>query len=525
MDSIARHILALSRRGLLRGGVALAALAALQPPRRGRAQAPGPIFTLGVASGDPWPDSVVLWTRLAPAPQEEDGGMGDAAVPVQWQVAEDEGFRRIAAQGEAMALPACAHAVHVEAGGLRPGHGYFYRFTAQGQRSRTGRARTAPAPGRAAALNFLAAGCQNYEHGHFTAWRHAAREEDVAFVFHYGDYIYEYAGRHPGQGGWGPLVRPHHGPETMSLAQYRSRHAQYRTDPDLADAHAAHPFIVTYDDHEVENNWAAMQSQRDGTGRFRDVIVTPEEFALRAAAAFQAWYEHMPVRPAARPRGADIIAYRRLGFGALLDFHALDTRRFRDDQPCGDGVRIPCAAVARPDAQMLGPVQEEWLRAGLREGGGTWQVLGQQVFFAPREFPAGRRSMDSWDGYPAARARILDMLEGRNAVVLTGDVHRAWAGDLQRTPDGPVLGVEFVTTSISSEGDGSEVQGSAPAMLRGNPHLRFHSNRRGYTRHEVRADRLSAIYRAVPYVERPGAPREDAAHLVTLAGRPGVVPG
>ncbi|HEV7456341.1 MAG TPA: alkaline phosphatase D family protein [Roseococcus sp.] len=524
MDSAVRHVLELSRRGALRGATGLAALAALAP-RPLRAQAPGPLFTLGVASGDPWPDSVVLWTRLAPAPLEAGGGMGNDAVPVAWEVAEDDGFRRVVARGEALARPESAHAVHVEAGGLRPGRGYFYRFTAQGQQSRVGRTRTAPAPGEAAALNFLAAGCQHYEHGHFTAWHHAAREEDVAFVFHYGDYIYEYAGRRPGQGGWGPVVRSHHGPATVTLDQYRSRHAQYRTDPDLADAQAAHPFITTYDDHEVENNWVTLQSQRDGTGRFRDVVVTPEEFALRAAAAFQAWYEHTPVRPSARPRAEQITAFRRLRFGALLDFHALDTRRFRDDQPCGDGTRIPCAAVARPDAQVLGPAQEEWLRAGLRAGRATWQVLGQQIFFAPRVFPGGPVSMDSWDGYPAARARVLDMLEGRNAVVLTGDVHRAWAGDIQRTPEGPALGVEFVTTSVSSEGDGSEAQPTAEGVLRNNPHLRFHSNRRGYTRHEVRADRLSAIYRAVPYVERPGAPREDRAHLVTLAGRPGVVPG
>jgi alkaline phosphatase D len=467
---------------------------------------------------------VVLWARLAPAPLEEGGGMGSDPVTVTWEIAEDEALRRVVARGEAVARAESAHSVHVEAGGLRANHRYFYRFTARGQQSPVGRTRTAPAPGIAQPLAFLNAGCQHFEHGHFTAWRHAAAEEDVAFVFHYGDYIYEYAGRWPGQHGWGPLIRQHHGPETVTLEHYRARHAQYRTDPDLAAAHAAHPFITTYDDHEVENNWAAMQSQRDGTGRFR-VAVPPEAFALRAAAAFQAWYEHMPVRPSARPRANHITAYRRMRFGSLLDFHALDTRRFRDNQPCGDGAKIPCAEVANPAAQVLGADQEAWLREGLRAARGTWQVLGQQIFMAPREFPGGTRSMDSWDGYPAARERVLDMLEGRNAMVLTGDVHRAWAGDLQRRPGGPVLGVEFVATSISSEGDGSEAQPNAEGILRNNPHLRFHSNRRGYTRHEVRPDRLAAIYRAVPYVELADAPREDRAHLVTLAGRPGVVQG
>jgi alkaline phosphatase D len=225
----------LSRRGALGGAAGLAALAALQP-HCARAQASGPVFTLGVASGDPWPDSVVLWTRLAPAPLEEGGGMGPDPVPVAWEVAEDDGFHRVVARGEVVARAESAHSVHVEAGGLRPNHRYFYRFTARGQQSPVGRTRTAPAPGEAAPLNFLNAGCQHYEHGHFTAWRHAAAEEDVAFVFHYGDYIYEYAGRWPGQHGWGPLIRQHHGPATITLEHYRARHAQYRTDPDLAAA-------------------------------------------------------------------------------------------------------------------------------------------------------------------------------------------------------------------------------------------------------------------------------------------------
>jgi len=510
MNLAPSHRLALARRGLLRGSLGLAALGAAQP-QRARAQVLGDPFTLGVASGDPWPDSVVLWTRLAPAPLEEGGGMANAPVTLRWEVAADARMSRLLQSGDVLAFPEEAHSVHLELRALEPGRTYFYRFRWGAHESPVGRTRTAPAPGSAAEIRFINAGCQNWEHGHFTAWRHAVAEENIDFVFHYGDYIYEYAGRLPGARGWGPIVRSHHGGETLTLNDYRARYAQYKTDPDLAAAHAAHPFITTYDDHEVENNWAAMISQQDGSARFPNRVPT-EVFALRAAAAFQAWYEHMPVRPSARPRGTDITAYRRLRFGQMLDLHVLDTRRFRDDQPCGDGAVKPCEAVGRPDAQMLGTTQEAWLREGIRGGQGHWQVLAQQVYFASRLFARGTRSMDSWDGYPAARQRVLDMFRGREGgVVLTGDVHRAWANEAA-----PL--VEFVATSITSEGDGSDVQATAPEILANNPHLKFNSNRRGYTLHVARRDRLEAIYRAVPFVQQSDAPLTTAGHFVTERG-------
>jgi alkaline phosphatase D len=439
-----------------------------------------------------------------------------APVEVAWELADDDAFRRVLRRGTATALATEAHALHVELDGLPSGATFFFRFHANGETSPTGRTHTAPAPDSVAPICFLAAGCQNWEHGHFTAWRHAAAEEGIAFVFHSGDYIYEYAGRRSGQGGWGPVVRSHHGGECLSLDDYRARHAQYRTDPDLQAAHAAHPFVIAYDDHEVENNWAGPHSQRPA-------LFPPEVFARRTAAALQAWYEHAPVRRAHRPDGTAIAAFRRLRFGATLDLHVLDTRRFRDDQPCGDGAVLPCAEVERADAQMLGPAQEAWLARNLAASGARWQVLAQQVFVAPRLLPEGRRSMDSWDGYPAARARLLDMLEARDAAILTGDVHRAWANDVAR--EGRIRAVEFVSTSISSEGDGSVAQPTAAGIMRENPWLRFHSNRRGYTWHEARAGRLEARFRAVPYVTRPGAPLEEAGRLVTLAGRPGLLPG
>ena len=494
-----------ARRTLLRAGAGFALITGA------RAQVAGDPFTLGVASGEPWSDSVVLWTRLATAPLMEGGGMAPHPVTLRWELSADAGMRTILRSGEVVAQPGDAHAVHPVVGGLDPARTYFYRFRVGTHVSPVGRTRTAPAPGATPAIRFLNAGCQHYEHGHFTAWKHAAAEEDIDFVFHYGDYIYEYAGRTAGERGWGPIARTHHGGETHTLAEYRARYAQYRTDPDLAAAHATHPFIVTYDDHEVENNWASLISQQDGGAR-HPVRVPPEAFATRAAAAFQAWYEHMPVRPAARPRSTDITAYRHLRFGRVLDLRVLDTRRFRDDQPCGDGSVLPCAAVSRPDAQMLGAAQEAWLREGIGTSDARWQVLGQQVFFAPRRFARGTFSMDSWDGYPAARQRLLDMFARRpGGIILTGDVHRAWANEVASL-------VEFVGTSITSEGDGSDVQSTAAEIMAINPHLKFNSNRRGYTLHIASTDRMEAHYRAVPFVQQPGAPLTTVAQFLTEHG-------
>ena len=528
MDSTARHILALHRRGLLRGALGLAALGALAPAQAQPVFGRYP-FRLGVASGDPVSDGMVLWTRLAPDPLAPLGGMPVGAVQVAWEVAEDPRFARIAARGTELARPELGFSVHAEVAGLQPARPYFYRFRVGGEVSPVGRTRTAPAADATPAkLRFLNAGCQHMEHGWFTAWRHAAAEEDIDFVFHYGDYIYEYRGRLPGQPGWGPPpVRTVTGEEIQTIDDYRRRYAEYHMDPDLAAAHAAHPFVCSFDDHEVDNNWAGATSEEDGSPRF-PVLVPPEVFALRKAAAFQAWWENMPVRRAALPRGPEITAFRRLRFGTLLDLHVLDTRSFRDDQPCGDVTGPPCEAVARPEAQMLGAAQERWLLDGLR--GGTWQVLAQQVMVMRRELPGGAIAMDKWDAYPAARARLLQGIKDRgvaNAVVLTGDVHQAWAGNLRVDPldeRSPVVASEFVASSITSEGDGSETVASTPEVLRRNPHIAHFNNRRGYCLHEATAGRMEVVFRAVPYVTRPDAPREDRGKFVVEAGKPGVTP-
>jgi alkaline phosphatase D len=530
MDSTARHILDLSRRGLLRGAGGLVALAALAPAARPAIAQPAfrsfP-FTLGVASGEPAPDGFVIWTRLAPEPLVPDGGMVRAAMPVTWEVSEERRFTRPVASGTAIARPELAHAVHVEVADLAPGRPYFYRFRVGGETSAVGRTRTAPAPGAATdRLRFAFAGCQHYEHGHFTAWRHIAAEAELDFVFHYGDYIYEYRGRVPGQPGWGPLVRPHLGEEIIALADYRQRHAQYRLDPDLRAAHAAHPFLASYDDHEVDDNWAGPHSQEDGGSRF-PTAVPPEVFALRKAAAFQAWYEHMPVRRSAMPRGPDITAYRRLDFGTMARVHVLDTRQFRDDQPCHDGVKAACAEVSRPDAQMLGAAQEAWLLDGSTDSPARWNIMAQQVPMMRRLLASGI-SMDKWDAYPAARQRLLDGLAQRrtpNPVVLSGDVHVALAATIRARPEhaesAPVA-TEFTATSVTSAGDGRAMTPGGEEVLRRNPDIALFDGRRGYCVAEATAARLITEFVALPFVTREGAPRETAARLVVEAGRAGV---
>jgi alkaline phosphatase D len=303
-------------------------------------------------------------------------------------------------------------------------------------------------------------------------------------------------------------------------------------DPELMAAQQAHPFLMVFDDHEVDNDWAGGISEENG-GRAFPIAVPPELFALRKQAAFQAWWENMPLRRAVLPRGPEITAYRSLRFGQLARVHLLDTRSWRDDQPCGGNpVVVPaCDAVARPDAQMLGAGQEKWLLDRVAEGNATWQVLAQQVMVMRRELPGGNLNMDKWDGAPAARERLLRGLQERrasNPVILTGDIHNAWVGDLRLNPldeRSPVIASEFVATSISSGGDGSEAVSGAEDILRRNPHIHFAHNRRGYSLHEATAQRMTVTHRALPFVTRAGAAQEDRGVFVVEAGKAGVVRG
>ncbi|SDN13321.1 alkaline phosphatase D family protein [Allokutzneria albata] len=508
----------ISRRSALLGGVTALGAVTLGG---GATAAPANPFTLGVASGDPSPDGVVLWTRLATAPLAEDGmgGMGTRAVEVEWELADDERFTRIVRRGAETAVPELGHSVHVELDGLRPGRRYFYRFRANGHLSPAGRTRTAPAArSLTSPLTMCFASCAQYEHGYFTAYRHLA-EESPDLVLHLGDYQYEYAPNvYVAPGG---NVRHHVGPETTTLANYRQRYAQYKTDLDLQAAHAAAPWVVVLDDHEVENNWANLVPEHPDPG-----------FAQRRKAAFQAYYENMPLRRSSLPTGPELRLYRRIGWGGLATFHMLDTRQYRDDQACGDGKKT-CPERFNPKRTITGAAQEAWLLDGFRSSRARWDVLGQQVFFSQLDLKPGegeKNDMDAWDGYAANRDRIVDGWTSagvRNAVVLTGDVHAAWAGNVHKRwndPESPSVGVELVTTSISSGGDGSETRADTEAVLKENPHIRFFNNRRGYVRTKFTPHEVLVDYRAVQKVSTPGEPVRTKASFRIVDRVPHISP-
>jgi alkaline phosphatase D len=330
-------------------------------------------FTLGIACGEPTPDGFVIWTRLAPEPLGGRGGMTIAPVQVTWEIGTDPTMKQVVRSGVATARVEVAHSVHVEVEGLEPAREYFYRFRAGDAESPIGRVKTLPAPGSdVAQLRFVAAGCQHWESGYYTAWRRIA-EENPDFVFHYGDYIYEFARTQTAFGGLpATRVMPDGFFTCINLLDYRRRYALYKTDPDLQAAHASCAFLPSFDDHEVSNNWAADADRFAG----------PEHFLFRRAAAFQAWYEHMPVRRRSLSRGPDVLAYCHLSFGKLADVAVLDTRQYRSKQPCGDGIKANCTEADEPNRTMLGEAQEKWLGDLLRSSAGTWQVLAQQVLFS-----------------------------------------------------------------------------------------------------------------------------------------------
>jgi alkaline phosphatase D len=473
-------------------------------------------FTLGVASGAPLPDSVVLWTRLAPKPVSG-GDAGRDPVRVRWQVAHDERFARIVRRGSATARPSSAFSVHVEVDGLDPARWYFYRFIADGEESPVGRTRTAPAAGDSpAGLRFGLGSCQHFEHGFFGAHRHLAAEDLDLMVF-VGDYIYEGAGR-PGD------VRRHVGGETRTLADYRNRHAQYKTTEYLQRLHAAVPWLLTWDDHEVDNNYA-------GT---RDEALDPN-FRERRAAAYQAYFEHMPLRKQARPTRSGVVLRARHDFGRLARFHMLDGRQRRTPQACPrrgrGGARIideRCRELRAPDRTMLGAMQERWLARGMATTAERWNFLAQQTLMARAGVVVGGRrrfSSDPWDGYPAARERLLDAITSnglRSCVVLSGDAHAAFVCDLKRDfadPAAPPIATEFCATSITSRG---RPQADVEAILRDNPHIHFgDSTRRGYVVFDVTAESCSVSLRAIddPTKRRTGV--STAAAFSVEAGRPG----
>ncbi|MEU2438410.1 alkaline phosphatase D family protein [Streptomyces rubradiris] len=483
-------------------------------------------FTLGVASGDPLPGSVLLWTRLAPQPYQPDGGLPARRVTVHWELAHDANFRRIVRRGTAPAHPEFGHTVHVEVPHLPADRVFFYRFRAGSWLSPTGRTRTAPLPGaRPAALTLGAVSCQAYADGYYTAYRHLA-EDDVDVVFHLGDYLYEYAVNATGnERKYTDRTLPaHYNRETVTLEDYRLRYALFKSDPDLMAAHAAHPFVVTWDDHETENNYADDTPEDGGSS---------EEFLLRRASAYRAYWENQPLRRPQLPTGSDMRLYRRLHWGRLAQFDVLDTRQYRSDQAYGDGWQYPGPESEDPARTLTGATQERWLIDGWRASRALWNVVPQQVTFSRRyntTATPSKVSMDSWDGYPASRERVLAGAEAagvENLMVLTGDVHVHYAFDIKRDFDDPgsrTVGTEIVTTSITSGRDGADRPSNWATYLAANPHMRFYNGRRGYVTVTLGQEAARADFKTVPYVTRPGAPVTTAASFVTQAGTPGLKP-
>ena len=526
---------ALNRRQLLYWLAAGAA--GLQLPNRSWAQtkASSPsfgegIFGLGVASGSPTHDSVVLWTRLMPPFVQPHSGSGSPGVGVRWEVAHDDKFSRIVQTGQSLAVAGLAYSVHAEVQGLAPDRWYFYRFIAGDATSVVGRTRTFPAHDAAVArLRMAYASCQRWEHGYFSAYRHMA-EENLDLVMFLGDYIYEYprasnAVRTP-PGGW-----------TLTLEDYRQRYATYKSDADLQAMHAACPWLVTWDDHEVQNDYAGMNVGENGP----DV----PDFVARRSAAYQAFYEHMPIRASVLTKavaglasGAEMRIYSRARFGRLAMLTMLDARQYKSPQVCtregkrGSSMVIPvnCPAWNDPGRSMLGQDQEQWMDAGWNTAQGKsegWNIIGQQSLIGQRDWKTGQGQIlwnDGWDGYSAARTRLTDSARKNNVsnlIVLGGDVHENWVGPIKADYSqlsSAAVGVEFCGTSISSRSGGN---GKLAETLAENPHFVFaDAERKGYGVVEISPGRIKTTLRVVSDVTRQDASIDTLAEFSVASGRP-----
>jgi alkaline phosphatase D len=505
-----------TRRTIVGAGIGVAGIGLLRPfaARAAEPRFDTDPFTLGVASGYPEPNAVVLWTRLAPEPLAPGGGMPDAPVEVAWEVAADEGFRAVARSGTTYATPDWAHSVHVEVTGLLPERDYWYRFTSGGARSVVGRTRTAAARGTTPArLTLALASCQHYEQGYYAAYR-ALAADAPDLVVHVGDYIYEGRGT--------SRVRTHDAPECHTLDDYRQRYAIYKSDALLQAAHATSPWMLVSDDHEVANDYAADNSGQDDP---------PELFLARRAAAYRAYYEHQPLPRRCVPFGPHQRLYTSRACGELLSLHMLDGRQYRSLQACRPGANVePCAELYAQQRTMLGAAQERWLETTLGTSRTRWNLLGQQTLLAHFDQsgpgPASYWA-DGWNGYPAARARLVDVLVTRkpaNPVVLSGDIHAFLVNDVTQRADDPgsaVVATELVTTSISSQGP---PQQSFDAWRAENANVRLaRSDHRGYVRLTVEPERLHADLVAVDDVTREDSPTHVLASFDVEAGKPGVV--
>ncbi len=514
IKSISRH----SRRDFLRASLAGATFLPFARARAASRVWPSYPFTLGVASGYPTADGAVLWTRLAPQPLTPNGGIEEAVIPVQWEVAADEGFKTIVARGVAYAQADWAHSVHVEVNGLQAWRWYHYRFHCGDATSVTGRLRTAPRHDQIIdGLRFAVASCQHYETGYYAAYRHMLADQ-LDLVLHVGDYIYESAAHTV-------PVRHHAGREPFTLSDYRMHHAQYRSDRDLQAAHAACPWLMVWDDHDVENDYAGAYSENNDD---------PSWFLRRRANAYRAYYEHMPLPRAMLPFGPDMCIYTGVDYGPLLRFTLLDGRQYRSRQPCpppgrGGSTTIEnCTARLAEQQTFLGARQEQWFAQQMNASHAHWNVVGQTTLMAQADSKRGAGEAffsDGWDGYPAARRRLLTATAdsaARNPVFLGGDVHSFWVTDLKADyarAASPVVATEFVTTAISSN---PIPEALAAAIRDENPHIRYgRTGPRGYLRMACGPRYLQADLRGLDDVTQLDTACRSLASFVVEDGRPG----
>ncbi|MFF3752126.1 alkaline phosphatase D family protein [Streptomyces sp. NPDC002018] len=527
------------RRTVVKAAAATAAATAVAAPvvlGGSASAAEAPAFLHGVASGDPLPDGVLLWTRVTPSSDAVPGSGRGAETEVRWEVAEDQRFATVVASGTVVARAASDHTVRADVRGLRQATVYYFRFTAGGTVSSVGRTRTAPAADTAApGVRFGVVSCSNWEAGYFSAYRHLAARADLDAVLHLGDYIYEYA-----SGGFPEseyVVRPHEPThEITTLSDYRVRHGRYKSDPDLRALHAAHPVIAIWDDHEFANDAWSGGAENHTPG-------TEGGWADRAAAARQAYFEWMPVR--ASTEGT---VYRRLRFGSLADLHLLDLRSFRSQQTtAGNG------AVDDPERTITGRAQLDWLKAGLAGSDAVWKLVGTSVMISPVAFgslpahllgPIGELlglpeeglavNVDQWDGYTDDREELLAHLTGRgieNTVFLTGDIHMAWANDVPVTaatyPLSRSAATEFVVTSVTSDNlddllhvpAGTLSVVATAAVQLANRHVKWvDMDHHGYGVLDVTAARTQMDYYTISDRADPGATTSWARSYRTASG-------
>ncbi len=519
LHEAARHEGGFSRRLFLAYAASLSSIPffdRMTAAKSVKAHFAGDPFRLGVASGDPTPCGVVLWTRLAPKPLEPMGGMKPHHIKVAWEIATDDAMRHVVRRGTAVATPQLAHSVHVESDNLEPDRWYWYRFRAGDAESPIGRTRTMPVDNsNPRELQMAFASCQNYEAGLFTAYEHMA-EDDLDLVFHLGDYIYDHASKH-GQ------VRKHVGGETETLDDYRTRYSQYKTDPLLQAMHGRCPWVVTWDDHEVCNDYTNDRCEKEHQ-------MDPVKFLIRRAGAYQAYYENLPLRHTSLPHGPKAQIYRKQSFGRLAEFFVLDGRQYRTPQPNDDKPSDLNEASCSPKNTMLGKRQFAWLKESLTRSKGTWNVLANQVIMALIDIKAGPKrefAMDEWSGYVHERNELMKFIKERkisNTVVMTGDNHANWVNDLRTDdlrPESPVVATEFVGTSITSGGNGGERRDRAKELMSENAGVHFFNDERGYVRCTITPSRWRSEYRTVPDITKPGAQAVTRASFVVEAGKPG----